>query len=83
LRATAPGLKPATLRIDRLAATPRVQVPTATMVRTIDSWRRSPRLGVKPDASLAPADGDNNSWSFVRSGNATAPEPQGGWQVYR
>lgn len=83
LRATAPGLKPATLRIDRLAATPRAQVPTATMVRTIDSWRRSPRLSAKPGASLAPADGDNNSWSFVRSGTATAPEPQGGWQVYR
>ncbi|AOW25010.1 beta-galactosidase [Sphingomonas melonis TY] len=83
LRATAPGLKPATLRIDRLAATPRAQVPAAAMVRTIDSWRRSPRLSAKPDASLAPADGDNNSWSFVRSGTATAPEPQGGWQVYR
>ena len=83
LRATAPGLTPATLRIDRLAARPRAQVPPAAMVRTIDTWRRSPLLPAKPEPGLAPADGDNNSWAFVRNGTATAPEPQAGWQVYR
>jgi len=84
LRASAPGLKPATLAIDRLAATARAQLPpTAAAVRTIDAWRRSPLLPARPDPSLAPADGDNNSWAFVRSGTATPAEPQAGWQVYR
>jgi len=83
LRATAPGLTPATLRIDRLKAAARAQVPPASIVPTIDTWRRSPLLPAKPDPSLAPADGDNNSWAFVRSGTVTPAEPQGGWQVYR
>lgn len=83
LRASAPGLKPATLTIDRLAATPRAQVAAAASVRTIDAWRRSPLLPTRPEPSLAPADGDNNSWAFVRSGTPTPAEAQGGWQVYR
>ena len=79
LRATAPGLKPATLAIDRVAGTARAQVAPATTARTIDGWRRSPLLDARPDPGLAPADGDNNSWAFVRSGTATPAEPRGGW----
>ncbi|MCU6454322.1 DUF4982 domain-containing protein [Sphingomonas sp. A2-49] len=83
LRATAPGLKPALLRIDRLAAAPRAQVAPAAAERTIDAWRRSPVLASRPNPTLAPADGDNNSWAFVRSGTATPAEAGAGWQVYR
>lgn len=83
MRATAPGMKPATLSIDRLAATPPPQLAPAKAARTIDAWRRSPLLATRPEPSLAPADGDNNSWAFVRSGTATPAEPQGGWQLYR
>ncbi len=83
LRASAPGLKPALLRVDRLAAAPRVQASPAAAPRTIDAWRRSPLLAERPEPTLAPADGDNNSWAFVRSGTATPPEAKDGWQVYR
>jgi beta-galactosidase len=82
-RATAPGLKPASVTIDRVVAVPRVQVAPAAATRTIDGWRRSPLLDARPDPALAPADSDNNSWAFVRSGTATPAEPRGGWQVYR
>ncbi|MEA1082782.1 beta-galactosidase GalA [Sphingomonas sp. CD22] len=83
LRATAPGLKPARLTIDRVAVAPRAQVPPVAAVREIADWRRSPLLPARPDPALAPASDDNNSWAFVRSGTPTPAEPQGGWQVYR
>ncbi|EZP57231.1 beta-galactosidase GalA [Sphingomonas sp. RIT328] len=83
LRATAPGLRPAALTIDRIAAAPRAQVAPLAATRTIDDWRRSPLLAARPDASLAPAENDNNSWAFVHSGTATPAEAQAGWQVYR
>ena len=82
LRATAPGLTPATLRIDRIARTAAPQVAPMAALRTIDTWRRSPLLPARPDPALAPADGDNNSWDFVRSGTATPPGASG-WHVYR
>ena len=83
LRARAAGLKPASLRIDRIARAASSQVAPAAATRTIDAWRRSPLLPARPEPTLAPADGDNNSWSFVRSGTATPAEAGGGWQVYR
>ncbi|WP_081974347.1 beta-galactosidase GalA [Sphingomonas taxi] len=83
LRATAPGLKPARLTIDRVAVPARAQVPRVAAVRAIADWRRSPLLAARPDPALAPASGDNNSWAFVRGGTPTPAEPQGGWQVYR
>ncbi len=83
LRATAAGLAPATLRIDRTARPPRAQVETAVAVQAVDGWRRSPLLPNRPEATFAPADGDNNSWAFVRSGTATPAEAGAGWQVYR
>jgi beta-galactosidase len=83
LRAIAPGLKPASLTIDRLAVQARAQVAPLAPVRTVDDWRRSPLLPARPDPSLAPASDDNNSWAFVRGGTPTPAEAQGGWQVYR
>ena len=83
LRASAPGLTAATLRIDRIARTAAPQIAPAIAPRTIDGWRRSPLLPARPDPALAPADGDNNSWAFVRSGTATPAEPAAGWQLYR
>lgn len=83
LRATAPGVRPAALTIDRAAVTPRAQVAQSAAVQTIEAWRRSPLLSTRPDPALAPADGDNNSWASVRSGTATPAEPVAGWQIYR
>ncbi len=83
LRAEADGLKPARLSIDRLAASPRPQVPVTPPRLALDEWRRSPLLSEKPAPSLAPADGDNNSWAFLRAGTPTPAESQPGWRVYR
>lgn len=81
--ARTPGLTSASLRIDRIARTAAKQLAAASAARTVDAWRRSPLLPARPDASLAPADSDNNSWAFVRSGTATPAETARGWHLYR
>ncbi|SNR95257.1 beta-galactosidase [Azospirillum sp. RU38E] len=83
LRAEADGLKPARLSIERLAASPRPQVPVTPPRLALEEWRRSPLLTEKPAPALAPADGDNNSWAFLRAGITTPAESQPGWRVYR
>ncbi len=50
---------------------------------TVRDWRRSPVFADRPDPTLAPADGDNNSWAFVRAGAATLAEAGAGWRLYR
>jgi beta-galactosidase len=83
IRATAPGLRPAMLAIDRLAISPRPQEPVVQPTTSIARWRRSPPQPARPDPDFAPADGDNNAWAFVAAGVPTAAEPSEGWQVYR
>lgn len=83
LRATADGLKPARLTISRLATQAPPQVPVTPPTMTIGEWRRSPAMAERPEPSIAPPDGDNNSWAFVRSGTPTRPEASAGWRVYR
>jgi beta-galactosidase len=83
MRALAEGLRPATLIIPRVARTPRVQVAVTPAVLALDDWRRSPVLADRPDPTLAPADGDNNSWAFVHSATPTPAEANAGWRVYR
>ncbi|MBB3910740.1 beta-galactosidase GalA [Sphingomonas desiccabilis] len=83
LRATADGLAPARLTIRRLATQVPPQVPVTPPTMTIAEWRRSPAMAERPDPSIAPPDGDNNSWAFLRSGTPTRPEPSAGWRVYR
>ncbi|WP_404338284.1 beta-galactosidase GalA [Sphingomonas sp. MMS12-HWE2-04] len=83
LRATAPGLRAATLTIARADVAPRAQVAVTPPVMAVRDWRRSPALPARPDPALAPADGDNNSWAFVRSGTPTPAEPAANWRVYR
>lgn len=83
VRAQADGLAPATLAIGRADVAPRAQVPVVPQVQDLREWRRSPLLAERPAPTLAPADGDNNSWDFVRSGVAAPAEPRPGWRVYR
>lgn len=82
VRAQAERLAPAALTIARTDVAPRVQVAVVPQVQDLREWRRSPLLQDKPAPTLAPADGDNNSWDFVRSGVPT-PAEQSGWRVYR
>ena len=83
VRATAPGLKPAMLKIDRAEVASRPQVAIVPAVLKLRDWRRSPVFAQRPDAGLAPADGDNNSWDFIHSGEPTTGEAQPGWRIYR
>ena len=82
IRATADGLKPATLRLDRLGVAPRAQVALMPAETDLRDWRRSPRFDTKPSADLAPAASDNNGWAFVHAGTPT-PAEAAGWRVYR
>lgn len=82
MRATATGLRPAMLTIDRLAIPARSREPVVRAVVDVARWRRSPLLPARPDAALAPGDGDNNAWAFVAAGTPT-PADGGGWRVYR
>lgn len=83
VRATAPGLKPAVLVIDRTDVAPRAQVAVTPAVLRVRDWRRSAAFAARPDPGFAPADGDNNSWDFVRSGQPTPADAQPGWRIYR
>jgi beta-galactosidase len=82
VRAQAEGLAPTALSIARTDVAPRAQVAVVPQVQDLREWRRSPLLADKPAPTLAPADGDNNSWDFVRSGVPT-PAETAGWRVYR
>ncbi|MHA6720737.1 beta-galactosidase GalA [Sphingomonas sp. RS6] len=79
VRATADGLKPATLTIDRADIAPRPQVAAIAAPMLLGDWRRSEPLAAKPAPGLVP---DNNSWAFLRSATPTPAEPQPGWRVY-
>ncbi|WP_448662954.1 beta-galactosidase GalA [Sphingomonas sp. CJ20] len=83
IRASADGLKPATLLLDRADVAPRAQVGVTPQRMVVTDWRRSMRLDARPAPTLAPADGDNNSWDFVRSGTPTPADSASGWRVYR
>ncbi|OAN67222.1 beta-galactosidase GalA [Sphingomonas sp. TDK1] len=79
VRATAEGLKPALLTIDRADITPRPQIGVTPPLMVLGDWRRSPSTAAKPTPGLVP---DNNSWSSLRSAVPTPAEPQAGWRVY-
>ena len=83
LRATAPGLRPAALRLARQRSAPPPQVAVTTAAQRVTAWRRSPGLADRPAPVLAPPDGDNNSWAFVTAGTSTAPGEPGRWHLYR
>ncbi|HET9511528.1 MAG TPA: beta-galactosidase GalA, partial [Sphingomonas sp.] len=83
LTATAPGLTPANLRLDAIAGPARPAEPAVAAGQTIEGWRRSPAFTSRPDPAIAPADGDNNLWAFVRAGTPTPAEPAASWRIYR
>ncbi len=83
VEARADALKPARLSIDRLAIAPPPQAAVTVRVQRIAQWRRSMRFADRPSPDLAPTDGDNNSWAFIRAPTPTPPDAAGGWQLYR
>ncbi|KQN20662.1 beta-galactosidase [Sphingomonas sp. Leaf33] len=83
LTATAPGVTPAKVRIDAIAAPARAAEPAVAATQSIEGWRRSPASATRPDPAAAPAAGDNNLWAFVRAGTPTPAEPGATWRAYR
>ncbi|MBB4153920.1 beta-galactosidase [Sphingomonas jinjuensis] len=79
VRATAPGLKPATLTIDRLAATPRGAEPIVRATSQLTGWRRSPLTADRPD----PAAPEGKGWERTSVGKPLAPDAATGWRLYR
>ena len=79
VKASAEGLKPALLTIDRADIAPRAQVGVTPPLMVLGDWRRSGQTADKPKPGLVP---DNNSWAFLRSAMPTPAEPQPGWRVY-
>jgi beta-galactosidase len=81
LRASAAGLRPASVSLARAVREPRAQVPVEPSQMILAQWRRSALLAGRPTQALAPADGDNNSWDFVQPGTL-APAGEVGWRAY-
>jgi len=82
LTATAPGLKPAVIRLDVRKVAPIPVVPIIEPVFSLSKWSLSPVSKVKPDANLKPAETDMNSWDSINAGDLQ-PIPDGSWAVYR
>jgi beta-galactosidase len=83
LRATAPGLKPATLTIDRLAAAPRPQVANTRPEMLLSFWERAPFTQTRPDPNAAIGTGDRYATARGRSGRLEGPSDDGRWNAYR
>lgn len=82
IAATAEGLRPARLVIDRVAVPVRAQVDATPPGAFILGWRRSPSFATAPDPALAPPPSDNNSWDFTRSGGAVT-DAKASFRLYR
>jgi beta-galactosidase len=76
LRAKAPGLTPATVTIDVVAAPVPPFVPVLQgPVVTLGKWRMSPVSAAAPDPNQEIPDNDQNSWTQIQPGK---PQPLAG-----
>lgn len=82
LRATAPGLKPATLTIDRIEAEPRAAVARQRPEMLLDVWKRTPFSAERPDPSVEPVANDRYALGVGRSNRLEGPSPAGPWNAY-
>ncbi|MES2441192.1 MAG: beta-galactosidase GalA [Pseudomonadota bacterium] len=84
LRATAPGLKPALLTVDRIAAEPRASVAPARPEMLLNVWQRTPFAATRPDP-LVTVESGNDRYALVvgRPGRLEGPAPEGRWNSYR
>ncbi|WP_294292354.1 beta-galactosidase GalA [uncultured Sphingomonas sp.] len=82
LRATAPGLKPATLTLDRIAATPRASVAVTRPEMLLSVWRRLPFQAERPSEVAPPVTEDRFALSVGRPGRLEGPNAAGPWNAY-
>lgn len=82
LRATAPGLKPAMLTIDRIEAKPRASVARQRPEMLLDVWKRTPFAAERPDPAVEPVSNDRYALVVGRSNRLEGPSPAGPWNSY-
>jgi beta-galactosidase len=83
VRASAPGLAPATLAIPVRAVAPLPAVPpTASTAVYLDEWRIAPASAQLPDVGAAPAANDMNSWGMGKPPLRHAVD-EGRYRLYR
>jgi beta-galactosidase len=83
LRATAPGLKPAILVIDRIAVPPRAQVANARPEMLLRFWARAPFAPTPPDPLAKIGTDDRSATARGRSGRLEGPSDAGRWNGYQ
>ncbi|MHA6723615.1 beta-galactosidase GalA [Sphingomonas sp. RS2018] len=82
LTATAPGLRPASLSIDRIAAEPRAFVAPARPEMLLPLWRRTPFTAERPSPTAPPANDDRYNLMVGRPGRLDGPDAAGAWNAY-
>lgn len=84
VRASAPGLQPATLSIPvRATAEPPFVPAVASPVLYLDEWRMAPASAQRPDPQARPAANDMNSWTLGRPALRAGGDPATRYQLYR
>ncbi|KRC80317.1 beta-galactosidase [Sphingomonas sp. Root241] len=83
LRATAPGLEPTTLTIDRVVATPRAQVADTRPEMLLSFWARVPFTATRPDPNAKVGTDDRYATARGRSGRLEGPSDAGRWNGYQ
>jgi beta-galactosidase len=82
LRATAPGLRPAELVVERIAASPRRAVERARPEMLLGTWQRTPFQAERPDPAAEPVDNDRYAMGVGRPGRLEGPSAGAPWNSY-
>ena len=83
LTASAPGLRPVAITIDRIAVAPRASIPRTRPVALLSDWRRTPFSATRPDPDQVFASNDMNSLDHGRPGRLEGPAKDAPWSMYR
>jgi len=83
LTASAPGLRPASITIDRVAVVPRPAIARTRPVALLSEWRRTAFAATRPDPNQKFASNDMNSLDHGRPGRLEGPAKDAPWSMYR
>jgi beta-galactosidase len=81
--ASAPGLRPAAIRIDRIGVAPRPAIARTRPVALLSDWRRTAFSASRPDPNQIFASNDMNSLDHGRPGRLEGPAADAPWSMYR
>jgi len=83
LMASAAGLRPASIVIDRVPVTPRAAIARTRPVALLSDWRRTAFSADRPDPTQRFASNDMNSLDHGRPGRLEGPAKDAPWSMYR